>query len=179
MSSTSNNFLKNYFLEKMISTRLYFSKDKGQLTDFFERLQAVEKLLVILPQDRAEEVYVRQYVSKIHEIFESAKFSTLDVCTLRKSDINWLGVPNNTFLSKIQDENFDLVIDINGHHDHLCTYLGVFTNAPLRLHLCEGKFDKFYNIHIRAGDNARTDARFKNLINYLAKIRKMSKRKAS
>ncbi len=163
----------------MIGTRLFFLKNRGEETDFFEQLQAVKKLVIILPRDRAEEVYVRHYVSKIHELFQPAKFSTLDVCSLRKSDVNWLGVPNSAFLSKIQDEKFDLVIDINGHHDHLCTFLGVSTNAPLRLHLCEGKFDKFYNIHIRAEVGAHTDGRFKNMIAYLARIRKMPKLQAS
>ena len=179
MSTSSSNFLKNYFLEKMISTRLYFLKNQGDVTDFFERIKSVKKLMIIVPRDRAEEVHVRKYISRIQEIFQSAKFSTFDVCSLRKSDVNWLGVPNNSFLAKIQDENFDLVIDINSHHDHLCTFLGVFTNAPLRLHLTEGKFDKYYNIHIRAESSAHTKARFKNMINYLAKIREMSKLKAS
>ena len=179
MSSSSTNFIKNYFLEKMISTRLYFQKNEGELTDFFDKIRAVNKLLVIVPRDRAEEVYARQFVTKIHEDFEPAKFSTLDVSSIRKSDANWLGVPNSAFLSKLQDEKFDLVIDINSHHDHLCTFLGVFTNAPLRMHVTEGKFDKFYNIHIRSEPSTRTEVRFKNMINYLAKIRKLTKLQAS
>jgi hypothetical protein len=179
MSSTSTNFLKNYFLEKMISTRLYLLKNRGEVTDFFDKIRSVNKLLVIIPRDRAEEVYARQFVTRIHEVFEPAKFSTLDVCSIRKSDANWLGVPKNAFLTKLQDEEFDLVIDVNSHHDHLCTFLGVFTNAPLRMHVTEGKFDKFYNIHIRSEPSTRTEIRFKNMINYLAKIRKMSKLKAS
>jgi hypothetical protein len=179
MSAVSSNFIKNYFLEKMISARLYFLKQQGELLDFFERMQSVEKLLIILPRDRAEEVYARQFVNRIHEVFQGAKFSTLDVGSLRKSDVNWLGVPNAQFLTKIQEEKFDLVIDINSHHDHLCTFLGVFTNAPLRMHVTEGKFDKFYNIHIRSESQVRGDVRFKNMINYLDRIRHMSKQKAS
>ena len=101
MSTSSSNFLKNYFLEKMISTRLYFLKNQGDVTDFFERIKSVKKLMIIVPRDRAEEVHVRKYISRIQEIFQSAKFSTFDVCSLRKSDVNWLGVPNNSFLAKM------------------------------------------------------------------------------
>ena len=171
MSQISSNFLKNFFLEKMISTRLYFVRDSRDITDFFTALKSVKKILVILPRDRAEEVMSRKYISQIHDIFKPAQFSSLDIHSLRKSDVNWLGVPNNSFLSKIKSENFDMILDVNSYHDHLCTYLGVFTNAPLRMHLCEGPFDKFYNIHIRSEQNSSIERKYKNLIKYLMKIR--------
>ena len=173
MSAASSNFIKDYFLEKMLSTRIYFLKQQSEVTDFFDSIKSVKSLLIIVPRDRAEEVHVRKYSTRIHELFKPVKFSTLDVCSLRKSDVNWLGVPNNTFLSKIQDEKFDLVIDLNSHHDHLCTFLGAATNAPLRLHLAEGKFDKVYNLYIRSNKDTRSEMKYKNMINYLARIRQM------
>ena len=173
MNESSSNFIKDYFLEKMLNARLYFLKEKPELTDFFERVKHVKNLLIIVPRDRAEEVQARKYVSRIHEVFKPAKFSTLDVCSLRKTDVDWLGVPNKTFLDKMKSENFDLIIDLNSSHDHLCTYLGAFIEAPLRLHITEGKFDKVYNLHIRAGDTNGMESKIKNMINYLTRIRQM------
>jgi hypothetical protein len=171
MNPISTNFIKNFFLEKMISTRLYFVRDNSDITDFFTAVRSVKKILVILPRDRALEVMSRKYVSQIHDIFKPAQFSSLDIYNLRKVDVNWLGIPNNSFLSKIKNENFDMILDVNSYHDHLCTYLGVFTDAPLRMHLCEGQFDKFYNIHIRSEQHTSIEKKYKNMIKYLAKIR--------
>ena len=175
MNGTSSNFIKAYFLEKMLDTRLYFLKEKPELTDFFDRVKNVKNLLIIVPRDRAEEVLARKYVSRIHEVFKPAKFSTLDVSSLRKSDVNWLGVPNNSFLDKMKSENFDLIIDLNSTHDHLCTFLGAFIEAPLRMHISEGKFDKVYNLHIRAGNTNGIESKIKNMINYLTRIRQMDR----
>lgn len=175
MNGTSTNFVKDYFLEKMLNARLYFLKENPELTDFFDRIKQVGNLLIIVPRDRAEEVLARKYITRIHEIFKPAKFSTFDVCSLRQTDVNWLGVPNKSFLEKMKSENFDLIVDLNSHHDHLCTYIGAFIAAPLRIHVSEGKFDKVYNLHIRSGRINGMESKFKNMINYLTKIRQMGR----
>jgi ADP-heptose:LPS heptosyltransferase len=95
----------------------------------------------------------------------------LDVLNLHKFDVNWLGVPNQSYLDRIRNENFDITIDLNSHHDVLCTYLTDLIEAPMRLHLVEGKFDKIYNLHIRSKMESSIEKRYQNLVKYLANLR--------
>jgi hypothetical protein len=167
METKAKNFIKNYFLQKLIDTRLFFVKEKGQLTSFFDRIKDVKKILVILPISKTEENLAREYLPQIQRVFKGAKLSTLELSTLRSSDTNWLGVPNQQYLSNIQNEAFDILIDLNGHHDRICAYLGALTQAPMRLHVCEGKFDKIYNLHFRIAADSPLSSRYQNLVSYI------------
>jgi len=171
MEMQSQNFIKNYFLEKLLDARLFLIRQKADLTDFFEKVKNVQKILIILPVDRAEEVNARKYLPQIQHVFGEAKVSTLDLSTLRKIDTNWLGVPNQKYLANIQKEEFDLLLDLNGHHNRLCAYLCALTAAPMRLHISEGKFDKIYNLHFRIPGGAPLSSRYQNLLTYLDKMR--------
>jgi len=167
-------FIKNYFLTRLLNTRLYFIKEKTRITDFLKGMQAVKKVLVILPRDRAEEIIARKFLSGIFKVFDHAQVSTLDIFNLRKIDVNWLGIPNHAYLNRTRGENFDLIIDLNTYHDVLCTYLTALVEAPMRLHLVEGKFDKIYNLHIRSAGESSIEKRYQNLVTYLSHFRPQS-----
>lgn len=171
MPLSSPNFIKNYFLDKLIDTRLFFLRETTNVTNFIGAIKSAKKILIILPKNRAEEVASREYIKKIYQIFDTSKISKLDIQTLRKIDINWLGVPNKNYISKIRDERFDLLIDINSYHERLCSYLGALIESPMRIHLSPGKFDKIYNLQFRTGKKTPVADRFKNLINYLSIMR--------
>jgi hypothetical protein len=171
MEIQSPHFIKNYFLEKLLNTRLYFIRAKSEVTDFLERIKAVKKILIILPRDRAEEITARKYLNDFRQIFKAARVSTFDIMSLRSGDVNWLGLPNHFFLSKILNENFELIIDLNSSHDTLCSYLTATIQAPLRVHLAQGRYDKIYNIQIRSSEEASLDMRYKNFLNYLKQMR--------
>ena len=171
MENRSQNFIKNYFLEKLVEARLFFLKQKSGLTDFFEEVRNVKKILIILPLNKSEDVVAREYLPQIQKVFGKAKISTLDLSTLRKTDTNWLGVPNHKYLANIQSEKFDLLIDLNGHHDRLCAYLFALTAAPMRLHVSEGKFDKIYNLQFRIPGGAPLISRYQNMVSYIDLMR--------
>jgi len=167
----STSVIKNYFLDKLLEVRLLFIREKRQITDFLQQLNSVKKVLIILPRDRAEEVYSRKYLNQIRQLFKGTRISTLDVISLRKTDTNWLGMPNQDFIKKLHNENFDLIVDLNSFHDRLCTFLGASTGAPLRLHVMPGRYEKVYNLQFRVHKSASMDVRFRILINYLAQFR--------
>lgn len=174
MELKSQNFIKNYFLEKLLDTRLFFIKEHSQMKDFFEELKKVKKVLIILPVDKKEEEVAREFLPEIQHAFGRAKLSTLDLSSIRESDTNWLGVPNQKYLSKIQAENFDLLLDLNGRHIRLCAYLGALSEALMRLHIAEGKFDKIYNLHFRTDENAPLISRYQNFLSNIIRMRKKS-----
>jgi len=163
--------LKNYFRDKLLEAKLLLTRESNQITDFFRQINDLNKVLIIVPRDRAEEVFVRKYLAQIRSIFKGTRISTLDVYNLRDYDLNWIGVPNQHYIKKLHDEKFDLVIDLNGHHDQLCTYLCLCTTAPLRQHLVPGRYDKIYNLQLRLEASASMDNRFRNLITYLSLMR--------
>ena len=170
MEIRSQNIIKNYLLERFLNTRLYFFKHENEETDFFTLLKKVKKVLIVLPIDRSEEINSRKFVKDLQELFGRARISALDLAALRKHDSNWLGVPTQQYLSQIQREKFDLLLDLNGHHDHICTYLGALAGVPLRLHASNGKFDKIYNLEIRAGGNASLHERYQTILSYLSRM---------
>jgi len=163
--------LKNYLRDKLLESKLLFTRESNQITDFFRQINDLSKILIIVPHDRAEEVFVRKYLSQIRSIFKGTRISTLDVFNMRDYDTNWIGMPNQNYLKKLHDEKFEFVIDLNSHHDQLCTYLCLCTTAPLRLHLVQGKYDKIYNLQLRVADSTSTDNLFRNLISYLSLLR--------
>ncbi len=164
------NYIKNYVLEKLLDTRLYLLKNRSELTDFILKIKNLRKILVIVPRDRAQEIVARNYVAKLKEAFPGSKISTLDVFGMRQTDMNWLGVPNNQYIERFRKEKFDLLVDLNSYHDTLCAYLGALIEADMRLHICEGKFDKIYNLHVRTNSNTSLDKRYSQLISKLSRI---------
>jgi hypothetical protein len=167
----STSILKNYILDKLLEIRLLFIREQSQITDFLLQLNSLKKVLIILPRDRAEEVYSRKYLSQIRRLFKGTRISTLDVGSLRGTDKNWLGMPSQDFIKKLYNEKFDLVVDLNSFHDRLCTFLGARAGAPMRLHVMPGKYEKVYNLQFRVHKSASMDVRFRILINYLAQFR--------
>jgi hypothetical protein len=172
MAMSSSGFIKNYVLHKLLNTRLYFLRENTEVTDFIQKVKRVKKILIILPRDRAQEVEARRYIPELRQAFPRAGISTLDILSLRKNDVNWLGVPNTFFLNKFRTENFEMIIDINDRHDALCSYLAAFIGAPMRIHLVQGKFDKIYNLHFRASSDTSFAGRFNNMIGSLNKMKK-------
>jgi len=144
------------------------------MKDFFEELKKVKKILVILPVDKNEETVAREFLPEIQQAFGQVKLSTLDLSTMRESDTNWLGIPNQKYLSRIQDENFDLLLDLNGQQNRLCTYLGALSEAPMRLHIAEGRFDKIYNLHFRTDEKVPLMSRYHNFLSNIIRMRQKS-----
>ena len=164
--------LKKYFLRKLVHTRLFFIKKNTRLLNFIEIIKKVKKVLIILPINKNEERIARDYLSRFNALFKASQISTLDITSLRKTDVNWLGVPNTTYLKNIQNEDFELLIDMNGSHDYVCAYLGALTQASLRLHVSQGNFDKIYNLQFRSQPQEPLETRYDRVLRYLELMRR-------
>ena len=163
--------IKNYFLGKLLEARLFFIRKHTAVTNFFDQIKCVKKILIIMPIKKKDTRLAKKFLPHLYKIFDSAKISTLNIKSLRKSDTNWLGIPNSAFLNKISEEKFDLIIDLNSYHDRLCTYLSALTESKMRVHLTEGKFDKIYNLQFRTNSDDTTITRYNTMLNYLSIMR--------
>jgi hypothetical protein len=160
--------VKDSILGKIINFRLKMITNQDRAYDFSEELAKTEKILIIIPSGTEYSETVQNFIKRMGEIFNKARVSTFVNSSLRKDDLNWLGVPNDKYLKVIRDEQFDLVVDINTRQDKICSYLCALSGAPMRVNLASGDFDHLYNLHFRIKDIRKSiDEQLQNMISYL------------
>lgn len=169
------NILKNFLLDKLLVNRFFLAKQKNQITEYSRQLSEAKKILIILPVIHQNVQLMNDFKSNLSAALPNSSISTFGITSLRKSDTNWLGVPNKEYLNRIREEDFDLLIDLNENQDRVCTYLSALSNAPMRIHFSEGKFDKIYNLQIRTDIAAPLTIKIQTLFNYLVKFSKTEK----
>ncbi len=143
------NPVKELFLKRYINLRLKMIRHGERACNFADELKKVKNILVLLPAGHEYEEQFQRFIKRLGEVFPGSRVSTFVKSTLRKTDLNWLGVPTDAYLKLIQEGQLDLVIDLNRPQDRLVSYLVALSGAPLRLNLAEGEWDENYNLHFR------------------------------
>jgi hypothetical protein len=160
--------IKQSVLGKIINFRLRVLSKQDRAYDFSEQLAKTEKILIIIPAGDEYSESIQNFTQKIGMLFKKARVSTFVNSSLRKNDLNWLGVPNEKYLRIIRDEQFDLVVDINTKQDTISSYLCALSGAPMRINLTSSEFDHLYNLHFRVKDVRKsTDEQLQNILSYL------------
>ena len=161
--------VKESILGKIINIRLKMISQQDRTYDFSHQLNKTEKILIIIPAGNEYSETMQSFIKQIGHTFNNARVSTFVNSSLRKNDLNWLGVPNDKYLKVIRDELFDLVVDVNLKQDKISSYLCALSGAPMRINLSSGDFDHLYNLHFRAKDaNSKSlEERLYNIISYL------------
>lgn len=167
--------VKNYLLDKLLVNRFFLAKQKKEITDFSHHITEAKKILIILPVVHQNVQVENDFKSELAKALSNSSISTFSITSLRKSDMNWLGVPGKEYLKNIQEESFDLLIDLNEYQDKICTYISALSNAPMRIHISQGKYDKIYNLQIRTDINARLNVKIQTLLKYLINFSKSEK----
>ena len=160
--------VKESVLGKIINIRLKMISQQDRTYDFSVQLGKTEKILIIIPSGNEYSVTIQNFIKQIGQIFKKAKVSTFVNSSLRKNDLNWLGVPNDQYLKVIRDEQFDLVVDLNTKQDKISSYLCALSGAAMRINLASGDFDHLYNLHFRIKDlSSSIEEQLQNMISYL------------
>ena len=165
-------FVKNYLLDRLLVNRFFLAKQINEITDYSRLLSEAKKILIILPVIHKNVQLENDFKSNLADAFPKSSISTFGITSLRKSDMNWLGVPGKEYLKNIREEEFDLLIDLNEYQDRVCSYLSALSQAPMMIHFSEGKFDKIYNLQIRTEFNVPLNVKIQTLFNYLVKFSK-------
>ena len=158
--------IKKILLEKYLDFNLKSSRKDGNLCVFSEKLRSIKQILVIKPADGIDDKSLQNFIAGLYAVYPNVQVSTFMRSSLRTSDTNFLGVPNDRYLKNIQELHFDLVIDLNLQHDTICSYICKLSGAPLRLNLMLGHYDNIYNIHIKSSGNS-IDKALQNILKYL------------
>jgi hypothetical protein len=163
-------YIKELLLSKFINLRLRLIKDTDRLCSYPEDILKIHHVLVMTPTDEDDSPQCRQFLASLYDIFRNVRVSTFQKNSLRREDVNWLGVPNKAYLSKLQEDQFDLIIDLNSEQDKINVYLAVLSGAGVRLHLAPGKYDPYYNLQLRYSENKSKAEKYENILNYLKNL---------
>jgi len=159
---------KNLILKKYIDLRLKWYKDNSPSLEVPSSLRNVKHLLLMVPPKKDKlEAPMREFTSRLHEIFNNVKVSTFKKTSFRPIDGNWFGLPKKDYLDKFCEEKFDLIIDLNQQQDRLCTYICALSGATLRLNFATGRYDHIYNFHIRTNEEQEVIVRLEKILSYL------------
>ena len=158
--------IKTILLEKYLDFNLKSSRKDNATYVVSEKLKDVKQVLVIKPPAGIEDKSLQDFIAGLYAVYPDVQVSTFMRSSLRNSDTNWLGVPNDRYLKNIREINFDLAIDLNLQHDTICSYICKLSGAPLRLNLMPGHYDNIYNLHIKSAGNS-IDKALQNILKYL------------
>ncbi len=159
--------MKKFLLSLYIKLRLKILSGKNEPYDFSHELSKTRKILVIISSGHEYSESFQLFISRLSELFSKSRVSTFVKSSLRKSDLNWFGLPNEKYLKIIREENFDLILDLNIQQDDLSAFLCAFSGAPLRLNLSSGIYDDIYNLHFRPSDENSIEKKLENVLSYL------------
>jgi len=82
------------------------------------------------------------------------------------NDINKVNLPSKVLMQKIQENNYNAVVDLNREENVLFEYISFITKAPLKIGFKKNNSDKYYNFQmINSSEDA--DVSYKNLVNCL------------
>jgi hypothetical protein len=159
--------IKTILLEKYLDFNLKSRRKDENLYVFSEKLKSIKQILVIKPVAGIDDKSLQNFIAGLYAVYPNVQVSTFLRSSLRGSDTNWLGVPNDRYLKNIQEIHFDLVIDLNLQHDTICSYICKLSGAPLRLNLKPGHYDNIYNLYIKSGNSISIDNELQNILKYL------------
>lgn len=128
-------------------------------------LKKPHKVLVCLPRGLRELTLVKQFLPTITELFRPAEVTLLSMPGIKVHDIyprkgfhilsptteqlTWSGLPKKSYLKLLQDEKFDLVIDLNLEQSTFTS--GILLSFPKALRVGRGNHlgEPFYNLEIK------------------------------
>lgn len=158
-------------LNKYLDFRLNFLKSTEVLCDYPVKIDTIKKILLILPADCKDKTEFREFIAGLNEIFSKAKVSTFQNKDLRLHEQNWLGVPNERYLSELRSQDFGLIIDLNLQPDKICAYICALSEAPVRINLISGKYDHVYNLYFRSDQEKSLEDRYKLILSSLKNLK--------
>lgn len=152
-----NPLVQNFLIWK---NRLFFKQKPFAFATTFSQARS----MLILPPHQADTFSsVFNHLSPLHAIFRNLKVSFLlpfgtqgfvstlksyEVVLLDKQDIGWSGLPKRSFIQKLRTYGFDVTLDLDLSKNFLNAYLGLLSQAGIRIG-AKGRWGvPFYNLEL-------------------------------
>jgi len=128
---------------------------------------SIHKVLVILPRQLNEIESATNFVYRLKKTYPSWKIDIFDVDKLEPTDFTVFGLPKGELLNRIQQQQYDFIIDLNTSMDLLIGYFAIKSGAVFRLHLSDDS-NPYYNIAYHTDSPSQNN--FASLQSYIEKI---------
>ena len=152
-----NPLVKNLLIWK---GKLFF---KPKLFSFINDLSQAHSMLILLPHQTESFSSVFNHLSPLENIFSDLKISYLlpfssqgfvssfknhDVISLKKEEMGWWGLPKGGFTRRLRDYRFDISLDLDLSKNFLNVYLGLISEAKVRMGVQKKAGPPFYNMEL-------------------------------
>lgn len=127
----------------------------------------IQNVLVVLPRQLTFLDSAINLVRDLRQNFSGWNFMMLDMDKVLKHKLNRLDLPNAEFISELELEKFDLVVDLNSEFDIRIGYLITMLKIPYRIFLFSDSLP-YYNITING--NFLASSNYQGLIENLKLI---------
>lgn len=129
-------------------------------------LMSTKRILVCLPNGLRELTMIKQFLPTLSSLFKSSDITLLTSPGLRVADIfprrgfnvvtpdvsqlTWAGLPKKTFISQLQKEKFDLILDMNLERSPFTS--AVLLQFPEAIRIGRGNHlgEPYYNLEIKS-----------------------------
>ena len=154
---------------KDIVARAKLHQLKGRVSDveheFPAALMRPRNVLVCLPGGLRELTLVKQFLPTLTEMFTTSKFSLLAMPGMKVHDmyprkgfqilsptpdqVSWSGLPKKSYLKSLEEQRFDLVIDLNLDESSFTSR--ILLNFPEAVRVGRGNHrgEPYYNLEIK------------------------------
>ncbi|MGB2697331.1 MAG: hypothetical protein WBD28_05650 [Candidatus Zixiibacteriota bacterium] len=176
-----NPIVKSYLIWK---SKLLF---KQKPFSFAANLSQAKSMLVLLPHQAEGFSSVFNHLSPLETIFPDLKISYLlpfstqgfistlknyDLILLKKEEMGWLGLPRVSYTRKLRNYGFDISLDMDLRKNFLNAYLGLLSEAKVRMGIQGKGGPPFYNLELIIPSNLiYLDEQYDSLIRILKNLR--------
>jgi hypothetical protein len=162
-------------------------KDEPSEFRFPQALQNAKRILILMPDaiealrqseaflSRVPRVFPKTHVTLIYppksmvaRFYNPYGFQSV---VPESKQVGWLGVPRKSFLKKVFEKPFDIVITLNRSASVFFGIMTIASKAPVRIGLPDGMGAPFVNVELRHGrEKADTKTEFILFVEMLRKL---------
>lgn len=132
-----------------------------KIDQFGAALKALERLRKIRPDWKIHVITKLEMVSFFDKRFK------FEVLPYSKNDLNFWGLPKNSFKKLFQNTTFDLALDLHLDMDVLSVALFQLSGAPLKVCFDNTAKSPFYNLGIRINQAETLKNKYNAMIKYI------------
>ncbi len=163
-------------------SRLHFRHNHDKIMNFTDALSRSRRALVIFPESSLEgesaSIFIRHLLRKFSsermmvvirddQLFAMSSAPPLKTLTYSMQDINKWFVPRRELLQRMENNKFDVALDLNSKLSLTSAFLCKASNAPLRISFVKKNGDQFYNFQVKTKGNSGDKYSYRSLLKCL------------
>jgi len=160
---------------------IYKKIDKNKIIDFKSELQKAKKILIIVPKGYRNFENFNSFLKQFKSLFpaigvyymisDEDKITSIDssssVFYYGKNDISFLDLFKKEFISKLQNENFQIIFDLNKDFRLLPNHILLSLEAPIKISFYNDNELNCSTLSFKVEDTNNEKEKYEVLLKYL------------